>query len=143
MNQNDMDRYRWRTGQRWSGDRVSGRRGASSRDKFPLLLIIIGACVAFELLLSFHGCGRQTNAFFHSRQQALQQRQLTELHDGSKNAAEQFAEALKAADTHTVRSSAVPQSSPKPKNEDPLATQFTGVTKAYDAAVQKSSQEKK
>ena len=72
MNRNDMDRYRWRTGQRWSGDRSPGLRGPSSRNKFPLLLIIIGACVAFELLLSFHGCGRHMTASFDSRQKALQ-----------------------------------------------------------------------
>jgi len=143
MNQNDMDRYRWRTGQRWIENPLSGGSEPSSRKKFPLLLIIIGACLFLALVLSFHGCGPARTASFDSRQRALQQKKLAELHGGSKNPAAQFAGALKAADAHPGRPSAVPQPALKSKRGDPFAAQFTGVTEAYDAALQKTSKEKK
>jgi hypothetical protein len=55
MNQNDLDRYFWRTGQRWSGDdrprRKSSRRSKlHSREILFLCLVFIATLAGLVLL---------------------------------------------------------------------------------------------
>jgi hypothetical protein len=49
MNQNDMDRYFWRTGQRWSGDDRPNKKGWRLTSREIVLLVVI-FCVTFAML---------------------------------------------------------------------------------------------
>lgn len=53
MNQNDMDRYLWRTGQRWSGDDVPFRMPGSGRKlaRGTILLLWVGFLLTGIILL--------------------------------------------------------------------------------------------
>jgi hypothetical protein len=53
MNQNDMDRYFWRTGHRWSGDhrRLDSGRNGWRLSKRPILLLAAAFDVTWVLLL--------------------------------------------------------------------------------------------
>lgn len=53
MNQNDMDRYSWRTGQRWSGDDRRDRRAAGRLVSNRMILFLLAIFVATSLYLFF------------------------------------------------------------------------------------------
>jgi hypothetical protein len=56
MNQNDMDRYFWRTGQRWSGDSRS-REEIVGRIRLPrrvVMLIYLSFVVTLLILVYLH-----------------------------------------------------------------------------------------
>ena len=55
MNQNDMDRYSWRTGQRWSGDnRLHPATAAGWRLSSKATLLLLVAFVATLAVLLAH-----------------------------------------------------------------------------------------
>lgn len=56
MNQNDMDRYFWRTGQRWSGDdRVRNRRATGPKVSRGLILLLFVAFIATSIYVIASG----------------------------------------------------------------------------------------
>jgi hypothetical protein len=54
MNENDMDRYFWRTGQRWSGDdrRIkASRTGLTTLSNRMILFLVVGFALTVAALL--------------------------------------------------------------------------------------------
>jgi len=50
MNQNDMDRYYWRTGHRWSGDSRGDVRWRLPLSRWIWAALAIGTVVTYSLL---------------------------------------------------------------------------------------------
>ena len=56
MNQNDSERYGWRTGQRWGRDSTRHYRGPG-RKPSNLARAVVAACIFLVLLMGLRACG--------------------------------------------------------------------------------------
>ncbi len=56
MNQNDSERYRWRTGQRWGGGWARRYRGSRQKQS-TLARAVVAAGIFLVLLLGLRACG--------------------------------------------------------------------------------------
>jgi hypothetical protein len=53
MNQNDMDRYFWRTGQRWSGDDRPFKTQRAGRKSANRTILLLSAAIAVTVVMLF------------------------------------------------------------------------------------------